>query len=59
MERRIPDLDRMEGEWVAFLREKIIAHNKSFVSLMQEIEKYSPRKPSILLVPRKGEFLSV
>lgn len=56
MQRRIPDLDRLEGEWVAFLKERIIAHSKSFASLMEEIERFSSQKPSVLLVPRREQI---
>jgi len=50
------NLERFAGEWVAFVEDKIVSHNKILKDLMKEVKKRLPRKkPSILLVPRKEE----
>jgi hypothetical protein len=44
------------GEWVAFVGEKIIAHNKNLQDLMKGIDSRGLRKrASVILVPRKDE----
>ena len=44
------------GKWVAFVGEKIIAHNEELKDLMKEIESRGLRKKvSVFLVPRKDE----
>jgi dihydroxyacetone kinase-like predicted kinase len=49
-------LDSYAGEWVAFVGDKIVAHNKNLKDLMKEIDaKGLRKKASILLVPRKDE----
>jgi hypothetical protein len=49
-------LDSYAGEWVAFVGDKIVAHNKNLKDLMKEIDAKGLRKQaSILLVPRKDE----
>lgn len=49
-------LDSYAGEWIAFVENKIIAHNKTLKELMQGIdEKDLRRKASVFLVPRKDE----
>jgi hypothetical protein len=49
-------LDSYAGEWVAFIGDKIVAHNKNLRDLMKEIDAKGLRKKvSILLVPRKDE----
>jgi dihydroxyacetone kinase-like predicted kinase len=50
------NLDSYAGEWVAFVGDKIVAHNKNLKDLMKEIDaKGLRKKASILLVPRKDE----
>lgn len=49
-------LDSYTGEWVAFINEKVIAHNKELKDLIRGIEaKGLRKKASIFLVPRKDE----
>lgn len=49
-------LEKYSGEWVAFIGNKIVAHDKNLENLMKEIEKRNLRKDaSIFLVPRKDE----
>lgn len=49
-------LDRYAGKWVAFVEEKIIAHNENLGELMREIDSRGLRKKaSVFLVPRKDE----
>jgi hypothetical protein len=49
-------LDSYAGEWVAFVGEKIIAHNRNLQDLMKEVDaKGLRKKASIFLVPRKDE----
>ncbi|MBU3965574.1 hypothetical protein KKG29_04055 [Patescibacteria group bacterium] len=44
------------GEWVAFVGEKIVAHNKELKDLMKEVDtKGLRKKASVILVPRKDE----
>jgi hypothetical protein len=44
------------GEWVAFVDEKIVAHNKNLKDLMKEVDaKGLRKKASVILVPRKDE----
>jgi len=44
------------GEWVAFVGEEIIAHNKDLKNLMKEIDVMGFRKKaSVFLIPRKDE----
>lgn len=44
------------GEWVAFIGEEIVAHNKDLKDLMKEIDARKLRKKaSVFLVPRKDE----
>ena len=49
-------LDRYAGEWVAFANGKVVAHQNTLKRLMEKIK--SPKKfkkPSVFLVPKKGE----
>jgi hypothetical protein len=49
-------LDSYAGEWVAFVGDKIVAHNKNLKDLMKEVDaKKLRKKASIFLVPRKDE----
>ena len=49
-------LNSYAGEWVAFIGEKIIAHDKNLKNLIKEIEvKGFKKKASVFLVPRKDE----
>jgi len=51
-------LDSYAGEWVAFIGDKIVAHNKNLKDLMKEIDaKKLRKKASIFWVPRKDEGL--
>jgi hypothetical protein len=44
------------GEWVAFVAEQIVAHNKNLKDLMKEVDaKGLRKKASVILVPRKDE----
>jgi hypothetical protein len=44
------------GEWVAFVAEQIVAHNKDLKDLMKEVDARSLRKKaSVILVPRKDK----
>ena len=53
---RKPGLDHYAGEWVAFVAEQIVAHNKDFKDLMREVDaKGFRKKASVFLVPRKDE----
>lgn len=50
------NLNRYAGEWVAFVGEKIIEHNKTLKDLMKKIETEGlTEKVSVFLVPRKDE----
>ncbi len=49
-------LDHYAGEWVAFVGEKIVAHNKDLKDLMKEVDAGGLRKKaSVILIPRKDE----
>jgi len=49
-------LDPYTGKWVAFLENKIIAHNETLKELMRSVDKKGLRgKASVFLVPRKDE----
>ena len=49
-------LSQYAGEWLAFVDNKIIAHNDSLRELRQEIDKKGLQKrASFFLVPRKNE----
>jgi hypothetical protein len=49
-------LDYYAGEWVAFVGEKIIVHNRNLKYLMKEVDaKGLRKKASIFLVPRKDD----
>lgn len=50
------NLSRYEGEWVAFLEDRVISHKDNLPDLVKEIEKRGVRKKaSVFLVPRKDE----
>ena len=54
--KKSKDLSRFSGEWIAFIDEKIVAHEKTLQDLMRKIPKTKPKKdPSVMLVPRKDE----
>jgi hypothetical protein len=54
-EREKIKLDFYAGEWVAFVGNKIVAHNKNLKDLMKEIDAKKLRKSLNFLVPRKDE----
>lgn len=50
------DLNRYAGEWVVFVNDTIVAHDKELNQAMIHIEKESlQKKASVFLVPRKDE----
>ena len=49
-------LEHYSGEWVVFVDEKIVAHNKTLSEAMAEVERKGLReKASVFRVPRKDE----
>lgn len=49
-------LNRYAGEWVVFIDEKIVAHDKALARAMAEVEKKGvANRASVFLVPRKDE----
>jgi len=49
-------LDRYAGEWVAFVGEQVVAHNKNLKDLMKEVDaKGLRKKAAVILIPRKDE----
>lgn len=59
--KKIPDLSKYQGKWVAILGKRVLASGKT----LKDIEKYVKRKasdktplsqlPAAFKVPRKGE----
>jgi hypothetical protein len=50
------NLSRYAGEWVAFVKANVVAHDKSLSKTMAQIEKQGLQdKASVFLVPRKNE----
>ena len=47
-------LDRYAGDWVAFAKGKVVAHQGTLNELMKRVQKLKS-KPSVFLVPRKKE----
>lgn len=49
-------LDHYAGEWVVFVGDRIVAHDKKLARVMAAVEKKNlQRKASVFLVPRKDE----
>lgn len=54
--RRIIDLERYSGKWVAFIDNQPVACEKELSILMQEIKRrHFHKEPAIMLIPRKDE----
>lgn len=50
------NLTRYAGEWVAFVRNSVVAHDRTLAKTMAQVEKKGLRdKVSVFLVPRKNE----
>ena len=49
-------LDHYAGEWVVFVGDKIVAHDKELATAMTKVKtKTLKKKASVFLVPRKDE----
>lgn len=54
--RRLKDLARYSGKWVAFIDGKVIASGETLKELMEKVRKKGlEEKVSVFLVPRKDE----
>ena len=50
------DLTRYAGQWVAFIGEKVVGHERTLPKLMTRVRKKYPKKePAVFLVPRRDE----
>ncbi|MBI2050769.1 MAG: hypothetical protein HYT31_03095 [Parcubacteria group bacterium] len=50
------NLSRYTGEWVAFVQNSVVAHDKTLPKTMAQVEKKGLQdKASVFLVPRKNE----
>jgi hypothetical protein len=50
------DIDRFAGKWVAMIGSRVVASADTLPHLADKIRhKWSPRKPSVMLIPRKDE----
>lgn len=53
---RTISLNRVAGEWVAFVNGKIVAHGETLKKLMRKVKKLKGnQKTSVMLVPKKTE----
>jgi len=55
-ERRNRNVNKLEGEWVAFANGKIVAHEGTLKKLMKKVKKWKGnQKTSIMLMPKRIE----
>jgi len=55
-DRKVENLSRYAGQWVAIVAGEVIAHNDILKNLMAELEGLGESdKASVFLVPRKDE----
>ena len=54
--KKIKSLDQYAGQWVAFIREKVVASAPALKELVEKVEKSELKeKPAYFLVPRQDE----
>jgi len=54
--RKMVRLDRFAGEWVVLVQDRVVAHDKTLATAMDEAGKKGVAdRASVFLVPRKDE----